>query len=43
MSNQNPPLLTITNLHTYYGDSHILQGINIEVKIPRKRRAERES
>ncbi|MGD1712266.1 ABC transporter ATP-binding protein [Dapis sp. BLCC M172] len=31
MSNQNPPILTITNLHSYYGDSHILQGINLEI------------
>lgn len=24
-------MLTLTNIHTYYGDSHVLQGISLEV------------
>ncbi len=27
----NYPLFEVTNLHSYYGDSHILQGINLEI------------
>jgi branched-chain amino acid transport system ATP-binding protein len=26
-----PPLLSVTDLHTYYGEAHILQGVSIEV------------
>jgi len=29
----NPPLLRVEDLHTYYGDSHILQGL--ELSVPR--------
>ncbi len=31
MSHPNPQILTVTNLHTYYGDSHILQGVDLEI------------
>lgn len=27
----NPPLLSVHDLHTYYGDSHILQGVTFSV------------
>ena len=28
---KNSPLLTLDNVHSYYGNSHILKGINLEV------------
>ena len=27
----NLPLLEVRDIHTYYGDSHILQGVSLEV------------
>ena len=27
----SPSLLTVTDLHTYYGDSHVLQGVSLQV------------
>ena len=26
------PLLTVSDIHTYYGDSHVLQGVSLDVK-----------
>ena len=25
-------MLSVTDLHTYYGDSHVLQGVSLEVR-----------
>ena len=32
--NQNPEIMkmVVSNIHTYYGDAHILQGCSIEVE-----------
>ncbi|RNJ26339.1 ABC transporter ATP-binding protein [Halosegnis longus] len=31
MSEGEPPLLELENVHSYYGDSHILEGVDLEV------------
>ncbi|WP_075936238.1 ATP-binding cassette domain-containing protein [Halosegnis longus] len=31
MSEEEPPLLELENVHSYYGDSHILEGVDLEV------------
>jgi branched-chain amino acid transport system ATP-binding protein len=31
--NENQPMLTVHDLHAYYGESHILQGMNFQVPV----------